>query len=52
MERNAWGFTRLSDSEERRNVCGADVARRAAAMKEHRDRHADEERKASARCGA
>ena len=52
MERRAWGFTRLSDTEERCNVCGVVVARRAAAMKEHRDRHADEEREASTCCGS
>jgi hypothetical protein len=46
-ERRAWGFTRLSETEERCNVCGVVVPRRASEMKLHRDLHADQEQQHS-----
>jgi len=46
--RQAWGFTRLSETDERCNVCGSITPRNASAMKAHRDLHAFEEATATA----
>lgn len=43
--RKAWGFTRLSDTQEQCDACGLVMARGASAMKAHHALHTAEERK-------
>ena len=42
--RKTWGFTRLSDTEEKCNICGAVMTRQASPMKAHHEVHVSQHR--------